>query len=68
MPTTIEYQNDPKLGNEALNTLWTAAWDSHFPRDFQPILSRNLAHVGAFVDARLVFRHRDYDSLSTGVG
>ncbi len=54
MPTTIEYQNDPKLGNEMLDALWMAAWDSYFPRDFQPILSRNLAHVGAFAGTRLV--------------
>ncbi|MGY5775626.1 GNAT family N-acetyltransferase [Rhizobium sp. LEGMi135b] len=51
---TIEYQNDPKLENEALNALWAAAWGSSSPRDFQPILSRNLAHVGAFAGIRLI--------------
>ncbi len=50
----IEYQNDPKLENEVLNALWSTAWGSSSPRDFQPILSRNLAHVGAFAGARLV--------------
>ncbi|SCB25606.1 GNAT family N-acetyltransferase [Rhizobium multihospitium] len=51
---TIEYQNDPKLENKALNALWATAWGSSSPRDFQPILSRNLAHVGAFAGARLL--------------
>jgi ribosomal protein S18 acetylase RimI-like enzyme len=51
---TIEYQNDPKLENEALDALWAAAWNSPHLRDFQPILSRNLAHVGAFAGTRLV--------------
>ncbi|MDK4701081.1 GNAT family N-acetyltransferase [Rhizobium sp. CNPSo 4062] len=50
----IEYQNGPKLENEVLNALWSTAWRSSSPRDFQPILSRNLAHVGAFAGARLV--------------
>ncbi len=50
----IEYQNDPRLENEALNALWAGAWDSRSLRDFQPILSRNLAHVGAFAGTRLV--------------
>ncbi|MFK0162467.1 GNAT family N-acetyltransferase [Rhizobium sp. NPDC090279] len=51
---TIEYQNDPKLENAALDALWATAWGSSSPRDFQPILSRNLAHVGAFSGTRLV--------------
>jgi len=50
----IEYRDNPSLGNEALNALWASAWEASSPRDFQPILSRNLAHVGAFADARLV--------------
>jgi ribosomal protein S18 acetylase RimI-like enzyme len=50
----IEYGDDPVLGNEALNTLWAAAWNSTSSRDFQPILSRNLAHVGAFAGQRLI--------------
>jgi len=51
---TIEYKNDPKLGNEALNALWAAAWSSPSRRDFQPILSRSLGHVGAFAGTSLV--------------
>jgi len=54
MPMTIEYWNDPRLENEALNALWATAWGSSSPRDFRPILSRNLAHVGAFAGIRLV--------------
>lgn len=50
----IEYGDDPVLGNEALNALWAAAWNSTSARDFQPILSRNLAHVGAFAGRRLI--------------
>lgn len=50
----IEYRDNPNLGNEALNALWASAWEASSARDFQPILSRNLAHVGAFADARLV--------------
>ena len=50
----IEYRDNPDLGNEALNALWATAWNTPHPRDFQPILSRNLAHVGAFAGTRLV--------------
>ncbi|NLS19528.1 GNAT family N-acetyltransferase [Rhizobium sp. P40RR-XXII] len=50
----IEYRNNPNLGNEALNALWASAWGASSARDFQPILSRNLAHVGTFADTRLI--------------
>ncbi len=50
----IEYRHDPDLENEALDALWTTAWGRSRPRDFQPILSRNLAHVGAFSGSALI--------------
>ncbi|TXH84613.1 MAG: GNAT family N-acetyltransferase [Rhizobium sp.] len=50
----IEYRDDPDLESEPLNALWTRGWGSTSPRDFKPILSRNLAHVGAFADGTLI--------------
>jgi len=50
----IEYRDDPNPGNEAFNALWAIAWNDPSPRDFSPILSRSLAHVGAFAGPRLV--------------
>ncbi|ENN87854.1 putative acetyltransferase protein [Rhizobium freirei PRF 81] len=50
----IEFRDDPDPGNEALNTLWANAWDARSARDFSPILSRSLAHVGAFAGTQLV--------------
>lgn len=50
----IEYRDDPNPENETLNRLWTSAWNDPSPRDFSPILSRSLAHVGAFAGPRLI--------------
>ena len=50
---TIELRIDPYPGNDALNALMASAWGNG-PRDFSPILSRSLAHVGAFDDQRLI--------------
>lgn len=50
----VEYRDDPTPGNEALNRLWAGARNDAAARDFAPILSKSLAHVGAFIDERLV--------------
>lgn len=54
MIVTIEFRIDPYPENEALNALWAAAWNEPATRDFSPILSRSLAHIGAFAGERLV--------------
>lgn len=51
---TIVFKVDPHPGNEALNGLWASAWNEPAPRDFSPILSRSLAHIGAYAGERLV--------------
>ncbi|EJK79449.1 GNAT family N-acetyltransferase [Rhizobium sp. AP16] len=51
---TVEFRTDPYPDNEALNALWVAAWNEPARRDFAPILSRSLAHIGAFAGERLV--------------
>lgn len=51
---TVEFRTDPYPDNEALNALWTAAWNEPTTRDFSLILSRSLAHIGAFAGERLV--------------
>jgi GNAT superfamily N-acetyltransferase len=45
---------DPFPTNDELNGLWRAAWSSREDRDFSPILSRSLGHVGAFLGNQLV--------------
>jgi len=45
---------DPFPSQDDLNTLWLEAWGSHEPKDFSGILSRSLAHIGAYADGRLV--------------
>jgi ribosomal protein S18 acetylase RimI-like enzyme len=54
MIVTIEFRADPYPENEALNALWAAAWKEPAVRDFSSILSRSLAHIGAFAGERLV--------------
>jgi ribosomal protein S18 acetylase RimI-like enzyme len=39
---------DPFPDNAALKRLWLAAWGDAGPADFGPVLSRSLAHVGAY--------------------
>ncbi|MEF0938751.1 GNAT family N-acetyltransferase [Rhizobium sp. BR 362] len=51
---TIEFRIDPYPENAALNALWDTAWNEAAARDFSVILSRSLAHIGAFDGARLV--------------
>ncbi|CAN7342560.1 GNAT family N-acetyltransferase [Rhizobium rhizogenes] len=54
MIVTVEFRIDPYPENEALNALWAEAWNETATRDFSPILSRSLAHIGAFAGERLV--------------
>ncbi|MBB5573282.1 MULTISPECIES: GNAT family N-acetyltransferase [Rhizobium] len=51
---TIEFRIDPYPDNNALNALWATAWNEVAVRDFSSVLSRSLAHMGAFDGARLV--------------
>ncbi|MBB4571699.1 GNAT family N-acetyltransferase [Rhizobium leucaenae] len=51
---TIEFSIDPYPENGALNALWATAWNEAAARDFSVILSRSLAHIGAFDGVRLV--------------
>ncbi|OBZ93063.1 acetyltransferase [Pararhizobium polonicum] len=47
-------QADPFPPNDVLNALWVSAWGADVLRDFSGILSRSLAHVGAYDGGRLV--------------
>ncbi|MBB4193355.1 GNAT superfamily N-acetyltransferase [Rhizobium aethiopicum] len=50
----LELRTDPFPAADELNTLFSAAWGSPHSRDFAAILSRSLAHIGAYHDGRLV--------------
>jgi GNAT superfamily N-acetyltransferase len=50
----VTFRVDPFPSNEELNALWAAAWDDVAARDFSPILSLSLAHVGAYDGGQLV--------------
>ncbi|NKK45797.1 GNAT family N-acetyltransferase [Rhizobium leguminosarum] len=49
-----ELRIDPFPSAAELNALWSAAWGTPAPRDFTPILSRGLAHIGAYHDNQLI--------------
>ena len=49
-----ELRIDPFPSAAELNVLFSAAWGSPHSRDFTAILSRSLAHIGAYQDDRLV--------------
>ena len=51
---TIEFRIDPYPDNNALNALWATAWNEVAVRDFSSILSRSLAHIGAFDGVHLI--------------
>lgn len=53
-PPMLELRIDPFPSAAELNALFSAAWGSPHNRDFTPILSRSLAHIGAYQDDRLV--------------
>ncbi|MBA8834098.1 MULTISPECIES: GNAT family N-acetyltransferase [Rhizobium] len=49
-----ELRIDPFPSAGEFNALWSAAWGAPAPREFTPILSRSLAHIGAYHDNQLV--------------
>lgn len=51
---SLIYRVSPPLTNDELNALMAAAWLDHARRDFRPVLSRSLAYVCAYQEARLV--------------
>ncbi|NKK98643.1 GNAT family N-acetyltransferase [Rhizobium leguminosarum bv. viciae] len=50
----LDLRIDPFPSAAELNALFSAAWDSPHNHDFTAILSRSLAHIGAYQDDRLV--------------
>lgn len=50
----ITYAISPPVSNEALNTLFAAAWPEHRDSDFAPVLNHSLAYICAYADERLV--------------
>ncbi|MBY3466134.1 GNAT family N-acetyltransferase [Rhizobium laguerreae] len=50
----LELRIDPFPPAAELNALFSAAWGSPHNRDFTAVLSRSLAHIGAYQDDRLV--------------
>ncbi|WP_027668772.1 GNAT family N-acetyltransferase [Rhizobium leguminosarum] len=49
----LELRIDPFPSAAELNALFSAAWGSPHNRDFTPILSRSLTHIGAYQNGRL---------------
>ncbi|QKK19182.1 GNAT family N-acetyltransferase [Rhizobium indicum] len=49
-----ELRIDPFPSAAELDALWSAAWGTPAPRDFSSILSRSLAHIGAYHDNQLI--------------
>jgi GNAT superfamily N-acetyltransferase len=50
----VELRVDPFPSANELDALWLQAWGSHASEDFPRILSRSLAHVGAYESGELV--------------
>lgn len=50
----IVYRDRAPISNEALNTLFQAAWPGFETRDFAPVLQRSLGYICAFSGADLV--------------
>jgi GNAT superfamily N-acetyltransferase len=50
----IDYRISPKISNEKLNELFSAAWENHTFWDFMPVLERSLGFVCAFHLNKLV--------------
>lgn len=50
----IEIVVNPALTDAQLQVLWVVAWGDGKGREFQSVLARSLAYVGAFDGARLV--------------
>lgn len=53
-PNTIAYKISPPVTNEAMNTLFAAAWGASAEADFQPVLAHSLAYVCAYDGANLI--------------
>jgi GNAT superfamily N-acetyltransferase len=54
LPHPVTYRIDPFPLDARLGALWRAAWSAEPPESFAPVLSRSLAHLGAYVGERLV--------------
>lgn len=50
----IVLRDDPYPSNAEINDLWASAWSDNAPRAHSSVLSRSLAHVGAFDGQRLI--------------
>lgn len=50
----ILYVVNPAVTNIELNTLFVSAWPDHTDSDFQPVLRRSLAYIGAYMGNELV--------------
>jgi ribosomal protein S18 acetylase RimI-like enzyme len=50
----IRFLVDPFPSDDALRSLWLKVWERSGPGSFQSILSRSLAHVGAYDAQTLV--------------
>lgn len=50
----VEYVVDPFPSDIEMAALWLSAWGVAGPATFMPILSRSLAHVGAYLSGTLV--------------
>jgi hypothetical protein len=61
LPSEVDESGRPKVNrikptvtNEALNSLFDAAWSQHEWRDFQPVLSRSLTYICIYQGDRLI--------------
>lgn len=54
MTAEIRYEISPHLDEEALNALFSAAWENHAPARFQKRLRHSLLYAAAFAEERLV--------------
>lgn len=52
----VVYRHCPAVTNAELNALFALAWPQHTWRDFQPVLRRSLAYIGAYTTDRTVDR------------
>ena len=50
----VDYRRSPKISNEKLNELFTAAWEHHTHFEFPLVLDRSLGYVCAFHMRKLV--------------
>ncbi|HGM5601736.1 TPA: GNAT family N-acetyltransferase [Serratia marcescens] len=50
MVRDVEFRTDPHPAFPVLNELWLSAWGEPLPADMPAILSRSLAHIGAYAE------------------